>query len=81
MIGIFAASWSMGCEVLGHMPSKGCDLVSLAAKSGEVLPYLDLDVADLGLQLGHVGGGAIVAATLARFERAEVQQQLEDLCL
>ncbi|MFI7228575.1 hypothetical protein ACIBO5_35610 [Nonomuraea angiospora] len=67
--------------MLVHMPSKGCDLVSLAAKSGEVLLYLDLDVADLGLQLGHFGRRAIVAAALARFERAEVQQQLEDLCL
>jgi hypothetical protein len=79
--GVFAASWSVGCEVLVHMPSKACDLVSLAAKSSEVLSYLDPDVADLGLQLGHVDHGAVVAVALACFERAQVQQQFEDLCL
>ncbi|MEV4579308.1 hypothetical protein AB0K16_39270 [Nonomuraea jabiensis] len=67
--------------MLVHTPSKDGDLVSLAAKSGEVLSYLQLDVADLGLQLGHVGRGAVAATALARFERAQVQQQLEDLCL
>ncbi|MFI7135920.1 hypothetical protein ACIBQ1_60465 [Nonomuraea sp. NPDC050153] len=60
------------------MPLKGCDFV---AQNGEILPYRGLDVADVGLHLGHVGRSSVVAAVLARFERTEVQQQLEDLCL
>ncbi|MEU6787858.1 hypothetical protein ABZ912_52445 [Nonomuraea angiospora] len=67
--------------MLAQMPSKGCRPVALVTKNDEVLSYLDLDVAYLGLQLGHVGRGAVAAAALARFERAEMQQQLEDLCL
>ncbi|MET7332659.1 hypothetical protein [Nonomuraea sp. NPDC005650] len=64
--------------MLVHVPLKGCHLV---AQNGEVSPYRGLDVADVGLHLGHVGRGSFVAVVLARFEGLEVQQQLEDLCL